>query len=177
MLTWVFYMQPLGYLLAAVVTLAVTRQYRNSIPMDVSDGNCDAECIRALDRCWRTIIGVGAVPALIAVFFRRSIPESPLYTADVINQPLGAKEDFVLLSGRNSTAQVHEDGNPRARIELADNSTAGSETAEYYEPPPIPMLADDPGTEDDQTSSAIVGRHIGNPFQPTSSRRDTGVVC
>ena len=149
MLAWVFYMQPLGYLLAAVVTLAVTRQYRNSIPIDVSDGNCDAECIRALDRCWRTIIGVGAVPALIAVFFRRSIPESPLYTADVINQPLGAKEDFVLLSGRNSTAQVHEDGNPGAGIELADNSTAGSETAEYYEPPPIPMLADDPGTEDD----------------------------
>ena len=97
------------------------------------------------------IIGAGAVPALIAVFFRRSIPESTLYTSDVINQPLGAKEDFVLLPGRNSTAQVHEDGNPGAGIQLAENSTAGIETqsAEHFEPPPIPMLADDPDNEDE----------------------------
>lgn len=132
MLAWVFYMQPIGYAFAALMTLAVTRGYRHSIPMDATNGNCDAECIKAVDRSWRLIIGIGAIPALIAVFFRRSIPESPLYTADVINQPDGATEDFQRLIGQ-----------PR-------NTELGP--LDHEEPPqdlpPIPLLADNPQSAD-----------------------------
>lgn len=130
MLAWVFYMQPIGYTFAALMTLAVTRQYRHRIPMDSSNGNCDVDCIRAMDRSWRIIIGIGAVPALIAVFFRRSIPESPLYTADVINQPDGAIEDFLRLI---------EKAAPDIELSPLDRS----------EPPPIPLLAGNPASEDD----------------------------
>jgi PHS family inorganic phosphate transporter-like MFS transporter len=129
MIAWVFYMQPIGYAFAVLMTLAVTRQYRDSIPRDPSNGNCDADCIRAVDRCWRTIIGIGAVPALIAVFFRRSIPESPLYTADVINQPDGAIEDYLHLIKRGSPPD----------IELGP--------LDRPQPPPIPLLAGNPEDE------------------------------
>ncbi|KAE8441962.1 hypothetical protein EG329_004129 [Mollisiaceae sp. DMI_Dod_QoI] len=134
MLAWVFYMQPIGYAFAALMTLAVTRQHRDSIPMDAANGNCDADCMKAVDRSWRLIIGIGAIPALIAVFFRRSIPESPLYTADVINQPDGAIEDFLRLidepAGHN--------------IELGP-----FDPDEDHELPPIPLLAEEPESEED----------------------------
>jgi PHS family inorganic phosphate transporter-like MFS transporter len=134
MLAWVFYMQPVGYAFAALMTLAVTHQYRDSIPMDAANGNCDASCIQAIDRSWRIIIGIGAVPALIAVFFRRSIPESPLYTADVINQPDGAIEDFLRLI----------DGPAGHTMELGP-----LDLDEAFELPPIPLLAGSPENEED----------------------------
>ena len=59
MLASVFYMQPVGYLLATLVTLGVTRQYESSIPSDIATAICDEECIRAVDRSWRLIIGIG----------------------------------------------------------------------------------------------------------------------
>ncbi len=124
-------MQPVGYAFAALMTLAVTRRYRDSIPMDPSNGNCDVDCFRAVDRSWRIIIGIGAIPALIAVFFRRSIPESPLYTADVINQIDGAIEDFLLLTDQ-----------PRDQdVELGP--------LDHPEAPPVPLLEGNPATEDD----------------------------
>jgi len=137
MLAWVFYMQPLGYTLAVLMTLAVTRQFEDVVPSDPTIATCNEECIRAVDRAWRIIIGIGAIPALIAVFFRRSIPESPLYTADVINQLDGAKEDFLRF----------DDGD---NIEAAFTDSIGP--TDYPEPPPVPLLFGAPGNEDDAES-------------------------
>ena len=105
----VFYMQPVGYLLATLVTLGVTHQHRSNIPTDLTNAVCDEQCILAVDRSWRIIIGIGAIPAVIAVFFRRSIPESPLYTADVINQPEAALDD--VLSHQNRHQPEARNGN------------------------------------------------------------------
>ncbi|PVH81763.1 MFS general substrate transporter [Cadophora sp. DSE1049] len=127
MLATVFYMQPVGYLLATLVTLGVTRQHRANIPADLAAAVCDEPCIHAVDRSWRIIIGVGAIPAVIAVFFRRSIPESPLYTADVINQLEGAIEDMIQYHGETP----HRNGTIRQRtmrippIPMIDNRRAG----------------------------------------------------
>src|SRR3954466_9096811 len=94
MLATVFYMQPVGYALAKLVTLGITWGYRHEIPSDLETTECNNQCIQAADRSWRIIIGLGAIPAIVAMFFRRSIPESPLYTADVINQLEGAISDY-----------------------------------------------------------------------------------
>lgn len=36
-----------------------------------------------VDQAWRTILGIGCVPAFIALYFRLTIPETPRYTIDV----------------------------------------------------------------------------------------------
>lgn len=39
--------------------------------------------MKGVDQTWRTIIGIGFVPAFIALYFRLTIPETPRYTIDV----------------------------------------------------------------------------------------------
>ena len=85
-MTLVFLCQPLGQLAATLVALiAVARQRDGITNFTLMNGvtNCTGECIQTLDEVWRWIIGVGAIPAVIAVWFRLTIIESPRYTADV----------------------------------------------------------------------------------------------
>ena len=37
----------------------------------------------AADKMWRTIVAFGALPAILALYFRLTIPETPRYTMDV----------------------------------------------------------------------------------------------
>lgn len=83
MLTLVFACQPLGQLAATLVALMAAANQRNGIPGDATVTNCNIECTRTLDSIWRWIIGVGVIPAVIAIWFRLTIIESPRYTADV----------------------------------------------------------------------------------------------
>jgi PHS family inorganic phosphate transporter-like MFS transporter len=83
MLTAVFACQPLGQLAATLVALIAAARQRNGIPSDATAQNCNAQCLRTLDSVWRWIIGVGVIPAVIALWFRLTIIESPRYTADV----------------------------------------------------------------------------------------------
>ena len=43
---------------------------------------------------WRIIVGFGTLPALAAVYFRLTIPETPRYTFDVDRDPVQASADF-----------------------------------------------------------------------------------
>ncbi|PGH04107.1 hypothetical protein AJ80_08569 [Polytolypa hystricis UAMH7299] len=100
MIASVFYMQPCGYLMATVVTLLALVGNRhlipNTFPTDVDNiKSCtqDELCRRGVDSAWRWVIGIGAVPAAIAILFRMSIPESPRYTMEVLNRPDQALND------------------------------------------------------------------------------------
>lgn len=46
-----------------------------------------------IDRIWRYVVGVGAIPALVAIGFRLTIPESPRYTLDVDHDGARALRD------------------------------------------------------------------------------------
>ncbi|KUJ23969.1 MFS general substrate transporter [Mollisia scopiformis] len=83
MLTLVFACQPLGQLAATLVALIASVRQRSGIPGDATITKCNEECKRTLDSIWRWIIGVGVIPAVIALWFRLTIIESPRYTADV----------------------------------------------------------------------------------------------
>lgn len=37
----------------------------------------------AIDRTWRLLLGLGCIPAAIALYFRLTIPETPRYTMDI----------------------------------------------------------------------------------------------
>jgi PHS family inorganic phosphate transporter-like MFS transporter len=75
--------QPLGQLAATLVALIAVERQRTGISADSTIENCRGECRKTLDSIWRWIIGVGVIPAVIALWFRLTIIESPRYTADV----------------------------------------------------------------------------------------------
>ena len=83
MMAAVFSMQGVGQLAAAVVALAVTVAFKESFINIPSVDKCDYACMTAADRCWRIIIGIGAVPACFALYYRITIPETPRFTFEV----------------------------------------------------------------------------------------------
>jgi len=82
-MTAVFMCQPLGQVAATLVALLATVRQRSGLPAEATNTNCTGECLKTLDSIWRWIIGVGVIPAVIALWFRLTIIESPRYTADV----------------------------------------------------------------------------------------------
>ena len=79
MMAAVFSSQGFGQFTAAFVSFLCTLGFKNSLQVTT----CDAACQSALDKSWRIIYGFGAVPALFALYFRLTIPESVRYTLDV----------------------------------------------------------------------------------------------
>ncbi|KAI1099716.1 MFS general substrate transporter [Jackrogersella minutella] len=81
MIAAVFFMQSLGQLAAYALGLAILRGVSSNLGLspDETDYNVASPVI---DIVWRTTIGIGAVPALIALFLRRIIPETPHYLVE-----------------------------------------------------------------------------------------------
>jgi PHS family inorganic phosphate transporter-like MFS transporter len=97
MMSWVFFAQPIGQLLANVLSLAAVEAYRpyitNTARSCATDGVEDLECFRSIDRLWRLVIGIGIVPAVMALGFRFTIPESPRYKLDILQNASTVYED------------------------------------------------------------------------------------
>lgn len=81
----VFAMQGFGQLAAAFVMLFLTLGFKKSLESSPTLAACGASgaCATAVDKMWRTLIGFGAVPGCIALYYRLTIPETPRYTFDV----------------------------------------------------------------------------------------------
>lgn len=94
MMAAVFSMQGLGQLLAAIVALITTVAFKKSYVDITSEGACDLSCREAADRSWRIIVGVGAIPACMALYYRITIPETPRYTFDIQNDVEKADADI-----------------------------------------------------------------------------------
>ncbi|KAI9851420.1 MAG: Inorganic phosphate transporter pho84 [Thelocarpon superellum] len=95
MLAIVFFCQPLGQTFATVVSIVATAAYGPHVPSAATLASCgtDAGCMATVDSVWRWVIGFGVVPAVVAVFFRLTIPESPRYTLDVVQNGQQAVTD------------------------------------------------------------------------------------
>ena len=77
MLAAVFFCQPLGQLIATLMAFAATAGFRTYLSVDnAKDCSADVDCTRTLDRAWRLVAGLGAIPAAIAIIFRLTIPQS-----------------------------------------------------------------------------------------------------
>jgi len=77
LMTAVFAFQGWGNLAASLVGLIVVSAYKNSLLHDTTTD------LRAVDFMWRLLIGIGCVPACIALYFRLTIPETPRFTMDI----------------------------------------------------------------------------------------------
>lgn len=115
----VFANQGWGQLLGGIVAIISIAGYKSQINVE-SNSLCDFACRKANDQMWRILIGFGAVPGLVALYFRLTIPESPRYTFDVSNELEKATADAgKFVSGKHGNADVgdieylaeHEDKN------------------------------------------------------------------
>ncbi|KAK1140980.1 acid phosphatase pho5 [Aspergillus melleus] len=93
MMAAVFAMQGFGQFGAAIVALIVTAGFKDSLESAASVGKCSGACQLAVDKMWRVVIGFGAVPACIALYYRLTIPETPRYTFDVARDIIKANAD------------------------------------------------------------------------------------
>ncbi|CAG8561008.1 2887_t:CDS:2 [Ambispora gerdemannii] len=98
----VFAMQGFGILAAALVSTVILSAFKSSIEADPLN----------VDYCWRILLGVGAVPGLLALYFRLTIPETPRYTMDIERNVEQATRDIsnVLTTG------TYEDRDPDAPV-------------------------------------------------------------
>ncbi|KAF2175639.1 phosphate permease [Zopfia rhizophila CBS 207.26] len=89
----VFAMQGVGQFAAAAVALTVTAGFKESLQSAKTVDKCDGICNLAVDKMWRVVVGFGAVPGCIALYYRLTIPETPRYTFDVDRDVIQAGSD------------------------------------------------------------------------------------
>ena len=89
----VFAMQGFGQLGAGIIALIVTSGFKHSLESAKTVGTCSGVCGLAVDKMWRVIVGFGAVPGCIALYYRLTIPETPRYTFDVARDVVKAGSD------------------------------------------------------------------------------------
>lgn len=105
----VFAMQGIGQLTAAIIMLIVTAGFKESLETSTKVSNCTGVCAIAVDKMWRTLIGFGAVPGCIALYYRLTIPETPRYTFDVQRDVEKADQDAkYYVAGKRGDANVDE---------------------------------------------------------------------
>ena len=111
MVAAVFSMQGLGQVAAAIVALITTVAFKDAFVGAVDESQCGFECRLAADRAWRIIVGVGAIPACAALYYRITIPETPRYTFDVEHDVEKADADikaYVASKSKGSFDVVHQ---------------------------------------------------------------------
>lgn len=84
MVAAVFFFQPLGQLCATLMAFAATEGFKTHILHNQDPASCSVkstdlagrDCARTVDRVWRLVSGIGALPAVLAIISRLTIPES-----------------------------------------------------------------------------------------------------
>ncbi|KAJ3184647.1 Inorganic phosphate transporter pho84 [Geranomyces variabilis] len=84
MMAAVFACQGIGQLSAVLITVITLACFKGAIQDDPQN----------LDYCWRIILGLGIVPALCALYFRLTIPETPRFTAHITGDENAAAKDI-----------------------------------------------------------------------------------
>ncbi|TAQ83677.1 hypothetical protein B7494_g8000 [Chlorociboria aeruginascens] len=108
MMNAVFAMQGIGQFTAAIIALIVTAGFKESLLTGSKPANCTGVCRLAVDKMWRVIVGFGAVPGCIALYYRLTIPETPRYTFDVARDVEKAGEDVEAYMTGKSEGQPDE---------------------------------------------------------------------
>jgi len=113
MMTATFAAQGFGNFCAALVSLIVVAAYKDSILSQ------PATAPKAVDYCWRLLIGFGCVPGVIALYFRLTIPETPRFTLDIERNMKQAVKDVEgaykgVESGPDNSVITHKIDIPKA---------------------------------------------------------------
>ncbi|KAI9738185.1 MAG: acid phosphatase pho5 [Cirrosporium novae-zelandiae] len=105
----VFAMQGFGQFAAAIIALIMAAGFKESLKSAKTVAECTGVCGLATDKMWRVVIGFGAVPGCIALYYRLTIPETPRYTFDVARDiEKGDKDIKAYVSGKQGEGKVDE---------------------------------------------------------------------
>lgn len=101
-------MQGFGILTAGIVAISTLAAFKNAIYADQNN----------LDYVWRICIGLGAVPGLVAIYFRLTIPETPRYTIQIDNDIERAAVDVdIVHDGKKRTGtDVRKEGDNKGTL-------------------------------------------------------------
>ncbi|KAK8038236.1 hypothetical protein PG994_015003 [Apiospora phragmitis] len=114
MMNAVFAMQGIGQLSAALLLLVVTAGFKDSLIGAEKPSICSESygCNSAVDKMWRIMIGMGAVPGCVALYFRLTMPETPRYTFVVAarDAPKMAEDPEVFRKGNWAATEADEAG-------------------------------------------------------------------
>ena len=119
MMAAVFSMQGFGIITAALVYYFTLLAFQSAIIYEAStipiptDPLAPSAGLPAIDRVWRFVVGFGCIPALISLYYRLTIPETPRYTIDIerdIVQGERDAEDFLANEKphKNDMSSPHE---------------------------------------------------------------------
>ncbi|KAG9293482.1 hypothetical protein G9A89_009206 [Geosiphon pyriformis] len=94
MMATVFAMQGFGILTSIVIAMVTLLAAKQGIRDDTLK----------IDYVWRIVLGLGALPGILALYFRLTIPETPRYRMDVERDLNGATNDIedVLANGKTT---------------------------------------------------------------------------
>lgn len=168
MLAVVFSTQSLGQTIAAVMAIICTAGAQGSIQSSIP-----LERIRAVDRIWRLIAGLGTIPAAMALFSRLRIPETARYYMEIEGNSMKAessvREQFNL--GPPKFLPAIEAGDNILPAVLARNQTFTERPAG-----PVNNLSNDhPGSKRPPTpssASAIIHVRKERPPIPGNNSND-----
>ena len=86
----------------------------------------------AIDRMWRLVVGIGAVPALLAIGLRLTIPETPRYYTGIERDLKKAVQSIKKVGGRDTDLDsIHSDIQPTGKSR-DDTPTPWLSTARNY---------------------------------------------
>ena len=129
MIAMIFSMQGVGQVVAPIVTMIVLACFKGAITDNVDN----------LDYVWRICIGLGAVPAVLTVYSRFNLPESPRYAANVQHDAIAAQT--ALDSFPSSKKKNKSRDQDASDIERIGSSTKVNHTNTFYDDIPLGKLS------------------------------------
>ncbi|ODQ68278.1 phosphate permease [Nadsonia fulvescens var. elongata DSM 6958] len=122
----VFANQGWGQLFGAIVGLVCVVAFKGSLESANSTAECGPECINAIDKIWRILVGFGCVPGVLALYYRLTIPETPRYNLNVEEEIEIAAADILEANGLLSSEKSVDDARVAKTIEEAQAKIANS---------------------------------------------------
>ncbi|PPQ66824.1 hypothetical protein CVT24_008683 [Panaeolus cyanescens] len=99
MMVSIFACQGWGNIAAVLVAFTLTNAYKNAIKVSTPD-----TFPSPFDPMWRLLIGIGCIPAAVALYFRLTIPETPRFTMDIECNIQQATRDINTAVGGSSSS-------------------------------------------------------------------------
>ncbi|KAJ7616421.1 inorganic phosphate transporter [Roridomyces roridus] len=122
MMTAVFAAQGWGNFAACLAATVITVAFKNHLFVPNCDDCGSSVCsipntneLNHLDNMWRILLGLGCLPAVIALYSRLTIPETPRFTMDIERSVVQAQHD--IRRALNEAEGDNEDPHTMQRVE------------------------------------------------------------